>query len=273
MPRRERQTRRTRRARPARHCRRERDERKRDDAGERHPCRVEPRGRGGEAREAAVDQRIDDPAPPEPRPFFAARVGEAAQRESRGGLFEHGLTAGRVRGAGQGDEPAPARAAGFDRHDRAPVVVGGGGGLARAAPPSAQRLRLDRAADVRDDHLVRDRFEHDGCREGEPDLLDDELGRRPAQCEAREERPHGVARFEGRGLVGDDAAVHGFGDRDELDLAVQRDQGDPRRAGGLGEHGGHVAIVRTELEHDARRPDLRQLRDESREAGGVVGPA
>ena len=126
---------------------------------------------------------------------------------------------------------------------------------------------------MRDDHLVRDRFEHDGCREGEPDLLDDELGRRPAQCEAREERPHGVARFEGRRLVGDDAAVHGFGDRDELDLAVQRDQGDPRRAGGLGEHGGHVAIVRTELEHDARRPDLRQLRDESREAGGVVGPA
>jgi len=67
--------------------------------------------------------------------------------------------------------------------------------------------------------------------------------------------------------------VHGLGDRDELDLAVEGDQREARRAGGIREDRRHVAVVRAELEHDARRADPGQLRHEPGEQGGVVRPA
>ena len=103
---------------------------------------------------------------------------------------------------------------------------------ARARLPSrrAPRHRHERHPRRRRPHARGSRAprQRRACRR---ELPHDEVGRRPAQAQRGESLAHLVAGAQRRGLLADDAAVHGLGEGDELDLAVQGDEREPVLAG------------------------------------------
>ena len=115
-------------------------------------------------------------------------------------------------------------------------------------------------------------LEDDGGAERLGELVHDEVGRRTAQGEGREARPHVVAGTERGRLLGDDAAMDGFGDGHELHLAPQDDERESVRTRGLDDDGRRVAVVRPEFEEERRQADLHETADEGGERGRVVGP-
>ena len=67
--------------------------------------------------------------------------------------------------------------------------------------------------------------------------------------------------------------MHGLGQLDELHLVVESDEGQPLRARRVDDDGGDVAVVRTELEHEARESRGGQAPDERAQLGGVGRPS
>ena len=167
-------------------------------------------------------------------------------------------------GPGKCDEAPPPDAARLDRNDE-PVVrsrrrsartplVGATVGGARAKLPVGEELRLEGEGHFRGDHFVSEVLEDHGRPERLRELVDDEVGRRPPQDERRESLAHLVACAQRVGLPGDDPAVHGFGQGDELDFAMERDQGEAPIGRRVDDDRGNVVVVRSEFEHEACSP-------------------
>ena len=104
------------------------------------------------------------------------------------------------------------------------------------------------------------------------ELAHDVVGGRAAQAQRGEPLAHLVAGAQRRGLLADDAAVHGLGERDELDLVVQGDQREPVLASRRLDDRRHVAVVHAEFEHETREPRLDEPGDEVHELGRVGRP-
>ena len=178
---------------------------------------------------------------------------------------------------------APPDAAGLDGHDEpfvgrgrqpeAPPLVVLPVGIARAHLPVREELLLSGGRHLGRDDLVGEVLEHHRGAERLRELMHDEVRGRAAEAQGGEAFPHLVARSERGGLLGDDAAVHGLGEGDELHLAVEGDERETVRAGCRLDDGRHVPVVHAEFQHQSGETRLDEARDERLELWGFGRPA